>query len=445
MRWARNVVLGRRIVDADRRVARQTLWSGCTTVIQVTGALLQIAISARLLGPERYGVLAVIVAASSLAYGLLSVPGGTTVVAFATRSLANDRPDEAANIVRFAVLSSVVLAVVAYCVLAILASTAHDMVGIALADTASWIVYAAVGVCLSVQSEATAILRLADRLSLALLVAVAGTLTRVAFLGAVWMNDGGLFQVVLAYLAGAVVEGVCMLGFASACARRAGVVGLLSSWSVRVPRDLIRFHGGMFGSVTLGSLNRHLDPLIVVHFAGAHNVGLYRAARQVVDSARQPITAFANAVQVDYARLWHSNSGDELRRQAIRYTLVGLVLSLAVFVPLVAFQEPVVRLLLGDEFAQATPLVLILAVGGVLAAASSPLSGLCVATGRTWGVVAPMLLGLLAAVIALLWLVPIWGTEGAAWARNVHYMVAVPVSLMFAVSVLRQCSHKVTT
>lgn len=441
MQWARDFVSGR-IVDADRRVARQTLWSGCTTVIQVTGALVQVAISARLLGPERYGVLAVIVAASSLVYGLLSAPGGNTIIAFTTRSLANDRPDEAANIVRFTVLSSVLLAVVAYCSLAVVAVTAHDMVGIGLTDTTSWVIYATVGVCLSLQSESVAIMRLADRLSLVLVVAIAGTLTRVAFLGAAWMSDGSLIHVVLAYLAGAIVEGGCMLGFATACAPRAGVVGLFSSWSARVPRDLLRFHGGMFGSVALGSLNRHLDALIVVHLAGAYNVGLYRAARQVVESSRQPLTAFSNAIQVDYARLWHSNRGEELRRLATRYTLVGLVLSITIFVPLVAFQEPVVRLLLGDEFAQATPLVLILVVGGWLAAVSSPLSGLCVATGRTWGVIAPMLLGIGAGVIALVWLVPMWGAEGAAWARNVHYLVAVPVSLMFAVSILRRCSRR---
>ena len=54
-----------------------------------------------------------------------------------------------------------------------------------------------------------------------------------------------------------------MLMVATVSAPQAGLTGLLASWSIKVPPDLLRFHAGMFGSSTLGSLNRHLDALLV--------------------------------------------------------------------------------------------------------------------------------------------------------------------------------------
>ena len=158
------------------------------------GAIAQVAISARVLDPELYGVLAVIIASSSLVFGLVGVPGGNTVVTFATRSLSERRPVEAARVVRFALATSLTLSLMGYGVMALVAFAASDLVGIGRANTSALLLYGVAGVCLSIQSEALAVLRLSDQIS--------GIASRPSrnhdsdWLGAAWVGDGGLFDVI---------------------------------------------------------------------------------------------------------------------------------------------------------------------------------------------------------------------------------------------------------
>ena len=60
---------------SDRRVARQTFWMGSMTAVEVVRGLAQVSITARILGPEGFGALAVIVVVSTLIHGLLASPG----------------------------------------------------------------------------------------------------------------------------------------------------------------------------------------------------------------------------------------------------------------------------------------------------------------------------------------------------------------------------------
>ena len=64
------------------------------------------AISARILGPESFGALAVIIATSALVHGLLAVPGGDAITTFVTRAVAEGKPQEASRILRFTMASS---------------------------------------------------------------------------------------------------------------------------------------------------------------------------------------------------------------------------------------------------------------------------------------------------------------------------------------------------
>ena len=94
-------LISRLLPAAERRVARQTLWMGAITAVQFLGGLAQVTISARILGPDGYGVPAVIIAVTLLTYGLLAVPGGAAVTTFVTRGVTEGRPQEASRILRF--------------------------------------------------------------------------------------------------------------------------------------------------------------------------------------------------------------------------------------------------------------------------------------------------------------------------------------------------------
>ncbi len=359
----------------DRRVARQTLWMGAITAVQLLGGLAQVSISARILGPDGYGVLAVIVAVTLLIYGLLAIPGGEAVTAFVTRGVAEGRPEEASRILRFVLAISLGLSLIAYALIAALTFTASSLLGIDQAYRDAMLLYGLVGIFLATQTETLAVLRLSDRVSLGLAVTIASVLTRVALLAAAWLMEGGLLWVILAHVAGSAVNGVGMFLAAAVSAPRAGLRGLLRSGSLKVPSDVVRFQAGAFGKSTIWALTHNMDSILVAQFTGAADVGLYRGARQIIDTARYPFQPLMDGVQPEYSRQWYSRRGEALRRATLRFGLVSFTLAVVEFGMLVIFHQLVTRLILGAEFSGAAPLLLIMIPGSFVATSVSVLSG----------------------------------------------------------------------
>ena len=434
-------LIARLLPTSERRVARQTLWIGAIIAVQLLGGLVQLTISARILGPEGYGVLAIITAVTLLIYGLLAIPGGEAVTAFVTRGVAEGRPEEASRILRFVLALSFGLSLIAYAIIAALAFTASSLLGIDQDHRDAMLLYGVVGIFLATQTETLATLRLSDRVSLGLAVAVAAFLTRTGLLAAAWLTGGGLLAVVLAHVAGVVVNGGGMLAAATVSAPRAGMTGLLRSVSVRVPPDVMQFQAGAFGKSAIWVLAQNLDAILLAQFTSSADVGLYRGSRQIIDSTRYPFLPLKDAVQPEYSRQWYSGRVTALRRASLRFTLMTFTLAAAGFGLLAIFHQPITRFILGAEFSEAAPLVLIMLVGSFVSSSVSLLTILPAAVGRVWPSVAGAVGGLAASFAIIVWLAPQYGAAGAAWANTAYFIVFVAVLLPCIISILRP-SHR---
>ena len=442
-RESRRAAMGRvrsLLSPSDRRVARQTFWMGSMTAVELVRGLAQVSITARILGPEGFGALAIIVAVSALVHGLVALPGGDTVTTFVTRSVTEGRREEAGAILRLTLVVSQGLSLAAYAVIFVLTLIANSLLGISEVHVNALLLYGLLGVLLATGSEALAVLRLSDRVHLALATTVAATLTSLGLIVLAWRTDGGLPEVVTAYVAAAAVSGIGMLAAAAASARKAGVEGFLSSLSLRSPSDVVRFQYGTFARTKIGTLVQNLDFVLMAQFATAADVGIYRAARRIVDMTKRPFGLIRFGVQPEYSRQWYSGQGAELRRSFRRLTIVSLTLAAAGLTLLVILHKPIIRLVLGDEFAEASSPLLIM-IPGAFVAGTAVYSNLPLATGRTWPVLTSMIAGLLASVAVLVLLVPKYGAEGAAWARTTYSLVSALVLIPFIVSILRQSNR----
>ena len=411
---------------------------GAITVVQLLGGLAQLTLSARILGPEGFGVLAVIIAVAALIHVLLAVPGGEAVTTFVTRAVAEERPQEASRILRFTMAVSLGLSLIAYAVIAGLVLMAGSLLGIDNAHRDLALMFGVVGIFLATRTESLAVLRLSDRVSLGLVVILAGVLVRVTLLGIVWLKGGGLFEVVLAHIAGVVVSGAGMLVAATVSAPRAGITGFLSSSSLKVPPDVVRFQTGVFGRSTFSALAYNVDTLLVAQFAGAVDVGLYRAARQITDTGHYPFQPLRDGVQLQYSRQWYSGQGGALRRTSLRFSLVSFASAAALFGLLAIFHQPIAGFLLGEEFSGVAPLLLIMIFGAFALNSISALAALPAAVGRVWPLLAGQMGAFAVFVAVLVWLIPLHGAEGAAWANTTYYGVIALILLPFAISILRE-------
>ena len=406
--------------------------------LQILGGLAQVVISTRILGPEGYGILAVIIAATTLAHGALAAPGGEAVTAFVTRETSRGRGYAAGQILRLVLAASLGMSLAAYAVIAGLALGAGSWPGIDRAYIDAALLYGVVGILLATQGESLAVLRLADRLSLGVAVAAAATLTRIGLLGAAWWAGGGLNEVILSHLGGAAVSGIGLLTAAALSARRAGIRGLLSSASLRAPADVVRFQFGVFGKSTIWALTHNMDSILMAQFTGAAEVGLYRGARQIVETARYLFHPLVDVAQPEYSRQWYGGQRMQLRRTALRYTLASGILAIAVFGALAALYQWVTRLALGVEFEGSELLLLMMIPGSFIAAGVSVLTALPAAVGRVWPSLAGDLAGLTVSAIVIVWLTPGYGAAGGALANSAYFAVFVAVVMPCVMVMLRQ-------
>ena len=407
------------------------------TAVEVVRGVAQVAITARILGPEGFGALAVIVAGSTLVHGLVALPGGDTVTTFVTRSITEGRREEAGAILRLTMVVSQGLSLAAYAVIVALALTASSLLGISESHVNALLVYGLLGVFLATRSETLAVLRLSDRVNLGLAVTLAAALTSLGLIVLAWRTGGGLSAVMTAYVASAAVSGIGMFAAAVVSARKAGVGCFLTSLSLRAPSDVVRFQYGTFARTKLGTLVQNLDFVVMAQLATAADVGIYRAARQIVDMARRPFQLIRFGVQPEYSRQWYSGEGTELRRSFRRFTVMSVSLAAVGFALLAILHKPIVSLVLGDEFVEASSPLLIM-IPGAFVASMAVYGILPVATGRNSPMLVSMIAGLVASVAVLLWLVPQYGAEGAAWARTTYSLVATLALTPFVVSILRQ-------
>ena len=329
------------------------------------------------------------------------------------------------------------LSLAAYAVIVALALTASSLLGISESHVNALLLYGLLGVFLATGSEALAVLRLADRMNLGLAVTVAATLMSLGLIVLAWRTDGGLPAVVTAYVAAAAVNGIGMFAAAAASARKAGAGGFLTSLSLRAPSDVVRFQYGTFARTKLGTLSQNLDSVLMAQLATPADVGIYRAARQIVDMARRPFQLIRFGLQPEYSRQWYSGEGAELRRSFRRFTIMSLSLAAVGFALLAILHRHIIRLILGDGFAEASSPLLIM-IPGAFVVSTAVYNILPIATGRTSPLLVSMMAGLLASVAVLVWLVPQYGAEGAAWARTAYSLVSVLVLAPFVISILRQ-------
>ena len=132
--------------------------------------------------------------------------------------------------------------------------------------------------------------------------------------------------------------------------------------------------------------------------------------------------------------LW---TGAELRRSFRRVTIMSLLVAVVGFTLLAILHRLIIRLVLGEGFAEASSPLLIM-IPGAFVASTAVYSVLPVSTGRNWPVLVSGTGAILASVFVLVWMVPQYGAEGAAWARTTYSLVSALILVPFIVPILRQ-------
>ena len=413
---------------------------GAILAVQFMAGIVHISLSARMLGAEGYGSLAIMIAVTALCFGLLSMPGQDAITTYVSRGVAEGRYEEAGATLRFALLAALVLGIVSYVIVIIIALTAGGLIGLDPEHITPFMIFGLTGICRATYRENLAILRSADRLLLGLVVSSASAIVRIVVLTVGWYSGDGMLVVVTAYLVGAAVEGVGMFVVGALSAGRAGVVGLFNSRSMRIPRDVVSFQIASFWRSSVQTIVTQIDVILIAQLTNTAQLGLFQGVRQIVEATRRPFLQVEAAVQVEYSKQWYKSNGEAVRGLAGRFTALAVVLGVAGYGTMVLIPDTLIGVVLGSNFTEGVQTLLILVPGAFAFATITALHVLPAATGQGVPALAAQLIALVAQVVALWILVPLYGAHGAAWAYSIFFVIYLVAIVPFALNVLRR-SH----
>ena len=190
--------------------------------------------------------------------------------------------------------------------------------------------------------------------------------------------------------------------------------------------DLVRFSKWMvYNNLLVFAVNRGTD-FVIGKLAGPAALGTYTVAYEVSNlPTTELVYPIMRAVFPGYARM--ANDPASLRQSYLDVLAVIAIASVPAGLGIGALAEPIVLTLLGEKWRDAVPLIQILAVYGVSRACSSNMGSVFLAQGKS-NVLAATGTATVALLVPLVfWLVPRWGSSGAAWSMLIVSLTMLPV------------------
>ncbi|MEM9201120.1 MAG: lipopolysaccharide biosynthesis protein [Actinomycetota bacterium] len=247
---------------------------------------------------------------------------------------------------------------------------------------------------------------------------ISGPIVNLVVAVAMAVNDFGYWSLVAGSLAGITVKSLTALW--------------LSGLKVRKPegsdgvRSLLQFGGSVTIFDIVNYFGRNFDNMIIGRVSGAEALGLYSRAYQLlmfpILNLRGPINSVAFPAM---SRL--QENAREYRRYYRGVISVLALLSMPLTAFLLVNSEPVIRTVLGPDWIDAAPLYSILALVAFIQPCSSTIGLVCLSLGLGRRLVMTGLVGTIGSVIGFAIGVN-WGPEGVAWAYAVTtYVMLVPI------------------
>ncbi|PJF40150.1 MAG: hypothetical protein CUN54_06350 [Phototrophicales bacterium] len=271
--------------DILRRITQNAGWLLSGQLIAGGLSFLQIVIITQVLGAGGYGIVAVVIAYTNIVYNLVDSRLWETIIKYVPHFQEQHDDARALATIKFCYLTDFVSALIAFLILLLSAQFAAVTFIKDAGQTQLLMLFALWPLLNAPDETASAILRVADRFSWISYHRVAVAAFKVVGAILIWMLGGGIIEVLLLYLAAALVSTIISLYLAN---RALAVMGL-DFWQ-DTPlkllnghyRELFRFTILNNFTATSQTLTVRIDTVILGIFSTPDIVGVYELAKRLV-------------------------------------------------------------------------------------------------------------------------------------------------------------------
>ena len=437
--WGKDVVLRKVVGNSAYLFGSQTI-----------SAVLSI-LTANLLGVASFGVLGIVISFVTNINRLLSFRMADFVVRYMGGFLAEEKRDNAAAVLKAAALTEFTTSVLAYLVLVLLSGWGASNFAKDPATRPLFLIYG-IAILGNVMTEsATGALQVTGHFKSQALLNLFESLLAAGLLLAVFLNQGGIFAVMLVYLVGKMVLGIGPVLLALYWLPKS----LGKGWW-RTPmrgnlperKPMIRFALSSNFSTTVTILARDSEVLWVSYFFDTTVAGYFKVALAVINLVVMPITPFISTTFPEIMRNVARKQWSRLKQLLTRVTVISVTWTGAVaagllllgrqllFSPWTLFGRTIY--IYKEAYAPAYSVLLVLLVGYGVANIFFWNRSLLLAFGQAEYPLKVSFLTMLGKVGLAFLIVPVWGYLAEAALFSAYFVISVGVMTVRGLGEIRR-------
>ncbi len=347
-------------------------------------SLAAIALTARTLGVETFGVLVLIHAYVQTIGEVAKFQSWQALLNYGTAPFTEKRFDDFHRVMRFSLLLDGI----------------SGIAGIVIALTGIWLIGNGLGwpateqmavalyglsIFFNVSATPTGVLRLVDRFDLLAAESTIESWVRLIGAAIAWWLGAGLHVFLMIWFLSKIVSFLFLFGAAGWVLRRQQA---LSGFRWRAPGSWTEGMPGVWKFVwstnfnsTLGLAFTQLGTLMVGALLGATEAALYRIAKQLADAVAKPAKLIVPALYPELARLALNPDRAALGKLIWQLALAAGTVATSLLILVALFGGELLAVLIGPEFMAAKPVMLWLLAGAVISIWAVPLEPLLISTG----------------------------------------------------------------
>jgi O-antigen/teichoic acid export membrane protein len=349
-----------------RRVVRNSGYLFSATGLAAFMGMLQGILAARLLGPADFGVLGAITTFASTINRFASFRMSELIVRYVSAYQESGDCGKSAAVFKVAAILEAGSSLLAFGLIWLLAPLGADYFAHNHALAPWFLIYGSIVLANLIYESANGLLQVFDRFRVIAMLTVAQSVFTLGLIGLAYIRQGGLMEIVLAYMAGKFFGGLSFAGAALWQARRAWGKGW---WLAPVRclesdgRSLFTFAFSTNLSSTVSLVAKDSEVLWVSAFLGTAEAGYYKLALALANILQLPVAPLPKTTYPELAREVARGSWENVRYVLRQGSRLAAAYSLPVMLGLFLFGRWMIAYIYKPEFLPAYPALLILLVG----------------------------------------------------------------------------------
>ena len=354
-----------------RRIFKNSGYLFSATGIAAGISMLQSILVGRLLGVAGLGLLGTITVFISVVNKFVSFRMTELVIKYVGHYTETGDQRRAAVVFKSAALAEMAASIAAFLLICLLAPLAATYLAKDASLAYLFVLYGLIVLANLISESSTGLLQVFDRYRRIASLNVVQSILTLAIIFWVYVTNGNIVQIVVAYLIGKTVGALILtIAALTEAGRHWGPGWWKTPFSLLRPqaRELTHFAVSTNLSASLNLINKDGELLWVSLFRGPVEAGFYRTAMSIVNLVQMPVSPLPDATYPEINREAAHKNWKNMRHVLRQGMLIAGGFTLAVAVFLAAFGRQVILLLYKNPgFLPAYPALMIMLVGFMVA------------------------------------------------------------------------------